>query len=398
MNFKYFIWHAFFLALASSFMDIDTIMPAMLQEAGGQALQIGILITIMMGGSSFSQIFFAPFLHNKLYKKRYLLLGINARVIALLGLAILFIYFDTIPSTPRIWIIMLLVSIFSLSGAFANISYTDILGKSIRSDKRKSLLSLKQTISAVGIFLSAFIARTILARYSIPLNYSILFFCAAGFLAIASYGFWRLQETKGVQGTIYSTTQFFNFIKKELTHNKQLRSYLLLINTLGTTLGLMPFLILYTRQTPQTANFFIGNLLLIKVTGGIVAGIFLFYASKTFKYAHTLYVAVFLSAAILLLAYFSSVIPWLIYLAFFLGGINAAAYLVTVGGILLEISNTSNRTIYAGLVGTGNILPALFPLLGGFIIKMSGFTPFFIMEGVLLSISFFLIHQLNCKK
>ncbi|MDD3131723.1 MAG: hypothetical protein PHN94_07870, partial [Bacteroidales bacterium] len=51
-NFWSFLWHAGFLALAKNFMDVDTIIPAMLVEAGGGALHIGIMTAIMLGGSS----------------------------------------------------------------------------------------------------------------------------------------------------------------------------------------------------------------------------------------------------------------------------------------------------------------------------------------------------------
>ena len=68
-NFKSFLWHATFLAFAKNFMDVDTIIPSMIVEAGGGAMHIGILTAIMMGGSSLTQLFFAPFVSNKTYKK-----------------------------------------------------------------------------------------------------------------------------------------------------------------------------------------------------------------------------------------------------------------------------------------------------------------------------------------
>jgi len=34
INFKAFLWHSAFLALASNFMDVDTIIPSMLIKAG----------------------------------------------------------------------------------------------------------------------------------------------------------------------------------------------------------------------------------------------------------------------------------------------------------------------------------------------------------------------------
>lgn len=59
-NFWSFLWHAGFLALAKNFMDVDTIIPAMLVEAGGGALHIGIMTAIMLGGSSFHSSFLHP--------------------------------------------------------------------------------------------------------------------------------------------------------------------------------------------------------------------------------------------------------------------------------------------------------------------------------------------------
>ena len=85
-NFMALLWHAGFLAFAQNFMDIDTVIPAMLIEAGGNAVHVGIMSAILLGGSSFTQIIFAPYLSNREHKKKFLLLGINARILSLLGL------------------------------------------------------------------------------------------------------------------------------------------------------------------------------------------------------------------------------------------------------------------------------------------------------------------------
>ena len=77
------------LALAQNFMDVNTIMPAMMIDAGGTSLQVGVLTAIMIGGTNFSQLLFLPFLSNKPRKKGFLLFGVNLRIIALLGLGVL---------------------------------------------------------------------------------------------------------------------------------------------------------------------------------------------------------------------------------------------------------------------------------------------------------------------
>ena len=128
-NFKAFIWHAAFLALASNFMDIDTVIPAMLITVGGTAIHMGILTSIMVGGASFMQLFFSGILSKVAFKKKFLLMAINLRVISLLALSLLFYNSSTIAPNTVFISIYIIITIFSFTGSFANVSYIDILGK-----------------------------------------------------------------------------------------------------------------------------------------------------------------------------------------------------------------------------------------------------------------------------
>ena len=87
------------------------------------------------GGSSLLQLIFASFLSNRSLKKKYLLLGINLRVAALLFLSLLLFYSVSLHNNLIILLIFLFISLFSFSGSFANVSYIDILGKSIKKNK-----------------------------------------------------------------------------------------------------------------------------------------------------------------------------------------------------------------------------------------------------------------------
>ncbi|MCD6347391.1 MAG: hypothetical protein J7L96_08235 [Bacteroidales bacterium] len=60
-NYFSFLWHAAFLALAMSFLDIDTIIPAMLVEAGGTSVHIGLKDAILTVCSSFSILTYIPY-------------------------------------------------------------------------------------------------------------------------------------------------------------------------------------------------------------------------------------------------------------------------------------------------------------------------------------------------
>jgi hypothetical protein len=76
-------------------------------------------------------------------KKKYLLAGINTRVFSLVGLGGLLFLLTGEQVGYVLWLVFLFITLFSLAGAFANVSYFDILGKSINPEKRKTFFLCK---------------------------------------------------------------------------------------------------------------------------------------------------------------------------------------------------------------------------------------------------------------
>lgn len=391
------LWHSGFLAIAMVFMDVDTIIPAMLVDAGGSAVQIGILTAIMLGGSSFTQLIYAPFISNFNYKKNFLLLGINSRIFSLLGLGIMLYFSSLIDKTNIIWMIFILITVFSFGGAFANVSYTDILGKSILQESRKPFFSIKQLITGVILFVAAFFAKKVLTISDYPTNYGYMFFIASSALFIASLGFWKLKEVIPSRLEIKNPNHFFRLIKSEWKQNQKLKYFLGFINTMGVSISLLPFIILYAKDFYQIQNADTGSFLLYKIMGSVATGFILFFLAGKYKYRYLLYGGAVLSLSLPVLTLLSSgIISFII--IFLIGGVIYTTYTIAMNGVLLEISANENRTLYTGIAGAGNILPALFPLLGGWIIKLYGFLPFFILFMVVILSSLFFIYKINCTK
>ena len=396
-NFRSLLWHAAFIAFVRNFIDVDTVIPAMLIDAGGKSIQIGIMTAIMLGGSSLTQLIFAPFISNYSYKKPFLLIGINSRILALLGIGLVLFYSGHIHGNYLIWLLFLLISIFSLGGAFANIGYADILGKSVAQESRKSFFSIRQILTGSILLISALIAKKVIVISDYPTNYAYMFLIGSAFLFIASFGFWKLKEVVPSKLTIKNPAHFFSLVKSELKQNRRLPYFLGFINTQGISIALLPFILLYAKENFQSADISTGLLLFFKVIGSVTTGLLLFLLSGKYKYRHLLFINVFLAAALPLLVLFATNTPYF-NLIFFTGGIIFAVYSITINGVLLEVSETKNRALYTGITGAGNILPAIFPLAGGWIIKQFGFQPFFIAYLIIILSSLFFIYKLNCKK
>ena len=382
--------------MAINFMDVDTIIPVMMLDAGCTSLQLGILIAIMLGGGNIAQLLFAPFLNNQSLKKGYLLGGINARVFALGGMSLLFYFSSLANDSFIIWFIFILISLFSLSGAFANINYVDIFGKSILQEKRKAFFSVKQVISSIIVFLSAFFVRSVLSEYDYPINYATLFVIAAILLGIASFGFWKIKEIPTPNSKIDGLKNFARIVIQEMRSNNNLRNYLFLINTLGISIILMPFLTLYAKTEFDAGSLQVGNFLLLKVIGVVVAGSISFYYSKKVKYKYLLYIA---STLAVLIPLFILILPGatLFPYVFFAGGVVFSIQSISISGILLEVTTNENRALYTGLTGAGSILPVIFSLFGGWIITEFGFTLFFMLFILVIFLSFFFIYKIDCE-
>ena len=396
-NFFAFLWHAGFLALAQNFMDVDTIIPAMIIESGGGAVHIGIMTAIMLGGASFSQLLFAPYVSNHAYKKKFLLLGINSRVLSLFALGVILFFLRTQASGNALLFIFLFISTFSFAGAFTNISYTDILGKSVDETKRKTFFSVKQVIAGSVVLVSAFLAKKVLITFEYPANFAAMFFIGGTLLLIASGGFWKIKETEPSALQINGARTFFRLLRSELTANPKLVYFLGFINTQGIMISFLPFVMLYAKETMNSQSNDTGNFLIFKVVGVVSVSLFVFLASRRIKYNSILYLNAILSLLMIISTLLiSSEYP--IRYIFIAGGIVFSLYTISMNGVLLEISSREKRAVYTGFAGAGNILPALFPLAGGLAIEKFGFQAFFLLLLVIVSMSLFFIRKTACQK
>ncbi|MFW5754571.1 MAG: MFS transporter [Marinilabiliaceae bacterium] len=396
-NFYAFLWHASLLAFAKNFMDVDTVLPSMLIDSGGTSLHVGIMTAILLGGNRFAQLFFAPYISNKPFKKKFLLLGINSRVISILALGTIIFFMQATDGGVILWAIFLFISLFALGGSFANISYMDIIGKSVLEEKRKTFFSTRQMLQGGIVLISAYLAKKVLAAESYPINYAYMFMAGGFFLLLASLGFWSIKEELASTLKINNLRGFFKVMHTEWYENKRLRYFLGFVNTQGIGVSFLPFVILYGKDFLDAGSSDTGDFLLYKVIGMVLVSLIVAIAASRMRYRYLLYGNVLLSVSMALLTLSSQSIASLHYV-FLIGGIVFSLYNITMNGLLLEVSGKENRALYAGLSGAGNILPVLFPLFGGWLIDVLGF-PSFVGLFVFFSLfSLYFIYKINCRK
>ncbi len=398
-NFAGFIWHAFWLALAETFAEKNTVLPGLILLAGGTQTDVGILTSIMIGVPLFSQIIFASYLTNKPLKKKFLLGGIFLRASAFAGVAFSIFYFDSFTTSWFILIIFIWMTLFALSGAFAGVSYTDIVGKSFDNAGRKKFFVTHQFLSGIGILISAVIVKEILAGIEYPQNYQAAFFTASGLLFLASIGFMILKEKPSDITVRYkSIFAVIRIIPAEIKASANLKYFILTTNLIGLTAILIPFYVGFIKQSNHLDEGNIGTFLLFQIIGMITSNLLWHKLVKIFSFKGMLRTAIVLLSMLPVLALlvdsFNSLN--LFYILFFLAGSAISAQKIAQEGVIIEISNEANRPLYTGIYGTLNLSSVLLPLLLGLILDSTGYTIVFILLSVTTISALRLANKMVC--
>ncbi|PKL14118.1 MAG: hypothetical protein CVV52_03190 [Spirochaetae bacterium HGW-Spirochaetae-8] len=394
-NFSAFLIHALFLALTLNFIDVNTVVPNMLAEAGGTAVHMGILSAIMVGGTKLMQLVFAGIIVPMRRKKPALLVGIYIRVAALLVIG-LFLRNLGGEAMWKVWTLILVMTVFSFSGAFANISYTDIMGRVIAPQQRKRLLVVKQLISSIGVIVSALLVKVILSLLSYPQNYSLLFLLAGLLLFMGTSGFWMIVEPSVTTSAHPQRKVNLKEFALVLKQDPNLRKYLFLINTSGVIISTLPFFILYARQRFTVDGNLTGTFLLVQMVGALSANLVLNFFSKSQRYRTLIYLFVIISAITPVVAFILPALPLWYSLVFLLSGISYSISQILFAGVLLEISTDENRAVYTGISGAGSIMQVVYPLLTGYLVTRVGFGVVFILTSVYILLGLRVAATIRC--
>lgn len=398
-NFIAFNWHAFWLALAQTFADKNTVLPGLILLSGGTQFELGLLTSIMIGIPMVSQLLFASYLTQKPYKKHFLLFGIYLRVVAFIGVALTLYSLETSDPSFVIYSVFGWMFIFSVSGAFAGVSYTDILGKSISSITRKRFFITRQFINSIGVLISALLVRAILKEVEYPNNYVYMFAAASVLLFIAAIGFISLKERSSeISKVPKKFTEVLHSIPSIIRSDANLRNLVISVNLLSVSFTMIPFYLSLVKSQSELSKEVIGNFLLFQIIGMILSNFiwFRFTKSKGFKgmFKITIVLYAFLPILALIFALF---LPMEYFgIVFLLIGASFSAYKISSDSVLIEISDESNRALYSGIYGTLNLTMALFPLIIGVLISSLGFTTVFIISSLLTFSALFFLSKMVC--
>lgn len=392
-----FYWHAFFLAVTTSFTEVNTVMPALVLRAGGTAVTVGMLTAVMIGLPLVAQLGFAGFLHTRARKKPFLLLGINLRVAALAGGAVAIATLGAGAGViPAVFATM---TVFALSGAFAGVSYTELVGTLVTTAQRRVFFVRRQVITTLGLAVSALVTRYLLGAVAFPEGYVLLFALAAGFLLVASGGFWALPErTRPATGERTGVVAALRQAPQILRADPNLRTLIVVMNLVAFGFTSIPLLTALAHRSYQLSDSMVGTFVVIQIAGMLIAAPLWTRLIRRGGYRLLLIVELLLIAALFPAALLAAATAplWLFAGLYLVTGAVISAQKIAIDGVLVQISPDGRRALYAGVFGAANLASAVLPLLSGVLVGTLGYPVVFVAAGLAALLAIRPTRRLEC--
>ena len=392
-----FIWHAFFLALTKSMLDLNTVFPSLVSELTESKFIFGILYSIMLGVPLIFNIVFSHYLKSAKYKKKFLLIGIYLRSFAFLGMAFFTYEFGITHQKLTLYSLFVWIFLFSISAGFAGISYADIIAKTLDSKKRTELYAVKQFFGSFAAFLGGFAISKIFSSssYGYPLNYAISLTIGFVGLFIATLGFLFIKEPPSKVKYIENDT-FIAYLKKVpkiLKEDKKFRKFIIIENLTSFSIMALPFYMMFAKDIFDIDNSYIGKYLIFQIIGNIFSNVIWIYIAKKFDSKTIIKICIAIGASIPMMAILLSKIgPDYFAIIFMLIGFIMSGRKVGFESYLLDIAPSDKRTEYLGINGTLNIFIVILPILGGTFIDLIGYNTTFTIVTFAMSIAFVMLN------
>lgn len=400
-SYRGFLIHGIFLALTVTFTEVNSVLPALVLQVGGSEIHIGVITAIMIGLPLVSQLLFAPFVQSRSKKKKYLIGGLYTRMLALFGIGMLLIGSKHLTPGVVLFFIYTGLILFSLSGAFAGISYVSLIGSTIPGELRHQFFLRKQVFWSVGVLLSGILTRYIITGFSGTLRYAFLFSLAALMLALGSIGFWMIREKTdtGSNDSGPGVNDIFKSMNTILKEDSTFRNYCITANILSMGIVLIPFYLPILVRRFSIPSDFIGTIVLLQMGGMLLSNFIWPGIIKPLGFKGLLRIeslAGFIIPVLMISLLGAGAGQWVIYLIFPLLGSLSSAHKMSGEAVLVQISDERKRALYSGIYGAINLTSALAPLLIGFLLREIHFYWIFSIFGLLCLTAFPFISRMVC--
>ena len=396
-NFWAFFFHGIFLNIAGVFSQITTIQSSFVYLLTGSSLLSGVLFTANRIGLILPQMFFAPIIQKRRFKKIFLLLAVLIRAVSWLIIGLLtFFWGQSHPGFVTVTFFAFTL-LFFLAGGMGDVTYYDVLAKSIPVGIRGKLFGWRFFVGGLLSIAAGYLTKIILgASPDFFRNYGYLFLLTSLSMFIAFFGFYSLKEPPGQAKTEKKyLRRIFAVVKKDTAFLKFIFTEFLL----SASMMLYPFYVIYAKEILNLPLGIIGLFVTLQVIGQIVSGPMLGKIGDKYNFRLVLVLVGYVSFLLPLFAFsLPHIHPYAFIAIFFFIGITFRGLVLGTSNYLMEFAPSGEIPTYVAIKNTLLLPTVLFPLLGGVFIKWWGYNFLFALVFFLTLTGTLLSRKLLCVR
>ena len=366
--------HGFFISVATTIAEANTILPLIVSYFGGGAILVGFFSSLLRGGAILVQMYAAFYAQGYNHMQKYMRRVFLARFIAWFFIGICIIVFENDYPNFTLFCIGIGLFIFSFSAGFGAIYFKEILAKIFTKEYRGKSMAIRQFFSSFGALLSGAAAGYIIETYEKPFSFGILFIVSALLMGFGFWAFGTIDEPikQNVTTKEKSFKDFLNNAKILLSNDTKLQIQVVTFLLSYSYLFALPFIIVDASSKINLDGAAIASIITVQMIGAMFSNILWGKLSSNKQNKLISIIIILFHIISISLAFIASNIYFYMFI-FFLSGAAMDGYRLASMNLLINIAPEDKRPVYSAIQSNITSFGIFFSLIGGFILNFTSY-------------------------
>ena len=366
--------HGFFISVATTIAEANTILPLIVSYFGGGAILVGFFSSLLRGGAILVQMYAAFYAQGYNHMQKYMRRVFLARFIAWFFIGICIIVFENDYPNFTLFCIGIGLFIFSFSAGFGAIYFKEILAKIFTKEYRGKSMAIRQFFSSFGALLSGAAAGYIIEAYEKPFSFGILFIVSALLMGFGFWAFGTIDEPikQNVTTKEKSFKAFLNNAKILLSNDTKLQIQVVTFLLSYSYLFALPFIIVDASSKINLDGAAIASIITVQMIGAMFSNILWGKLSSNKQNKLISNIIIIFHIIAISLAFIASNIYFYMFI-FFLSGAAMDGYRLASMNLLINIAPEDKRPVYSAIQSNITSFGIFFSLIGGFILNFTSY-------------------------
>ena len=388
--------HGFFVSIATTIAEANTILPLIVTYFGGGAILVGFFSSLLRGGAILVQLYAAFYAQSYTHMQKYIRRVFLARFIAWFSIGLSIIILGNSHLNITLFLIGLGLFIFSFSAGFGAIYFKETIAKIFTKSYRGKSMATRQFFSGFGALLSGATAGYIIQTYEKPFSFGILFIVSSLLMGFGFWAFGTIEEPikQNVSTKEKSFKLFLQNAKLLLKNDNKLQIQVITFLLSYSYLFSLPFIIIDASSKISMTGTSIASIITVQMIGSMLSNLIWGKLSANNRNKLISNIIIILHIISISLAFVASNIYFYM-LIFFFSGAAMDGYRLSSTNLLINISPEDKRPVYSAIQANITSFGIFFSILGGVILHYSSYSILYSFTIVMLFIAFYFSRQLS---